>query len=350
MNSTLGSPLRRAFVFACIIALGGCNPVGRRTTPEPAKPLSAEDEQLKRKFQGLRGGQFRVDSLFQVRGLNIFNENGYLFFAMAGITPPHRANSSYGADFGVPKYLRFEWRDKIEMWAKTTPEGVSRLGFFYGGNILGAVFGCLLAGFYLLRVHDMATATWVAAGVNFAVAAVAWALAARVPHAAQEEPSPIRTDANPRGATLVLVAIALSGMTALGAQVAKPGVPVVSVNGDGGFGFCLNELSTMVRHGIPAIVLVFNDNAFGNVRRIQHESFGGRTIASDLLNPDFGKLADSFGVAGRRAESPAALERAARRSSRVSSTPRRRCSASMRSATSRSRRSSTSRTSRSRRA
>ncbi len=97
--------------------------------------------------------------------------------------------------------------------------------------------------------------------------------------------------------------------TALGAQVARPDVPVVSVNGDGGFGFCLNELSTMVRHQIPAVVLVFNDNAFGNVRRIQHESFGGRTIASDLLNPDFGKLAESFGVAGRRAESPAALER-----------------------------------------
>jgi spermidine synthase len=107
----------------------------------------------------------------------------------------------------------------IARWAKTTPEGVSRLGFFYGGNILGAVFGCLLAGFYLLRVHDMATATWVAAGVNLAVAAVAWALAARVPHAAQEEPSPIRADASPRGATPILVAIALSGMTALGAQV-----------------------------------------------------------------------------------------------------------------------------------
>ena len=137
MNFTLDSPQRRAFVFACIIALGGCNPVGRRTTPEPAKPLSAEDEQLKRKFQGLQGGQLRVDSLFQVRGLNIFNENGYLFFAMAGITPPHRANSSYGADFGVPKFLRFEWRDKTEM----EPRGALKRGLpdgaYYGGNILG---------------------------------------------------------------------------------------------------------------------------------------------------------------------------------------------------------------------
>ena len=88
MNFTLDSPQRRAFVFACIIALGGCNPVGRRTTPEPAKPLSAEDEQLKRKFQGLRGGQLRVDSLFQVEGLNIFDEHGWLFFAAASMSPP----------------------------------------------------------------------------------------------------------------------------------------------------------------------------------------------------------------------------------------------------------------------
>ncbi|MBA3450917.1 MAG: thiamine pyrophosphate-binding protein, partial [Chloroflexia bacterium] len=95
--------------------------------------------------------------------------------------------------------------------------------------------------------------------------------------------------------------------TSLGAKVAHPDRPVVSINGDGGFGFCLNELSTMVRHNIAAIAIVFTDDAFGNVLRIQQEQFGGRTIASDLLNPDFGKLADAFGVTGRRAESPAQL-------------------------------------------
>ena len=92
--------------------------------------------------------------------------------------------------------------------------------------------------------------------------------------------------------------------TALGAKVAHPDRPVVSINGDGGFGFCLNELSTMARHGIAAIAVVFTDDAFGNVRRIQQEQFGGRTIASDLLNPDFLKLADAFGVAGRHADTP----------------------------------------------
>ena len=61
------------------------------------------------------------------------------------------------------------------------PQGVSWLGFFYGGNIAGAVFGCLLAGFYLLRVYDMAMATYVAAALNLTVAAIALALAAASP-------------------------------------------------------------------------------------------------------------------------------------------------------------------------
>jgi acetolactate synthase-1/2/3 large subunit len=98
--------------------------------------------------------------------------------------------------------------------------------------------------------------------------------------------------------------------TALGVKVAHPGRPVVSINGDGGFGFCLNELATMARHDIAAIVVVFTDDAYGNVRRIQQEQFGGRTIASDLVNPDFLKLADAFGITGRNAESPTALKTA----------------------------------------
>ena len=105
--------------------------------------------------------------------------------------------------------------------------------------------------------------------------------------------------------------------TALGAKVAHPDRPVVSINGDGGFGFCLNELSTMARHSIAAITIVFTDDAFGNVLRIQQEQFGGRTIASDLLNPEFLKLAEAFGVSGRRADSPAALRTAVEESVRA---------------------------------
>src|SRR5678815_5709844 len=64
-------------------------------------------------------------------------------------------------------------------WIETTPRGISWLGFFYGGNIAGAVFGCLLAGFYLLRVYDMAFTTYVAVFINGVVALVGLALAAQ---------------------------------------------------------------------------------------------------------------------------------------------------------------------------
>lgn len=95
--------------------------------------------------------------------------------------------------------------------------------------------------------------------------------------------------------------------TALGVQVAHWDTPVVSVNGDGGFGFALAELATQAQFGIPLVSVVFDDGAYGNVRRIQQEQMNGRTIASNLTNPDFRKLADAFGVTGRRAESPEQL-------------------------------------------
>lgn len=95
--------------------------------------------------------------------------------------------------------------------------------------------------------------------------------------------------------------------TSLGVKVGAADRVVVSVNGDGGFGFALNELATQARHGIASITLVFNDSAYGNVRRIQTEQFNGRTIASDLTNPDYGKLAEAFGIASRQAMSPEAL-------------------------------------------
>ncbi len=96
--------------------------------------------------------------------------------------------------------------------------------------------------------------------------------------------------------------------TALGAQVGLPDRRVVSINGDGGFCYNVMELATMVEQKIPLIAVVFNDNAYGNVKRIQQTRFGGRTIASDLHNPDMLKLAEAYGVEGRRANSPAELK------------------------------------------
>ena len=96
--------------------------------------------------------------------------------------------------------------------------------------------------------------------------------------------------------------------TALGAQVGLPDRPVVSINGDGGFAYNVAELATMVQHRIPLTVVVFNDNAYGNVKRYQETRFGGRTIASDLHNPDLLKLAEAYGLEARRAFSPAELK------------------------------------------
>lgn len=98
--------------------------------------------------------------------------------------------------------------------------------------------------------------------------------------------------------------------TALGAQVGNMDKRVISINGDGGFMYNVQELSTAARFNIPLITVVFNDNAFGNVKRIQQEQYRGRTIASDLTNPDFVKLGESFGVFSLRAETPEQLQAA----------------------------------------
>jgi len=106
----------------------------------------------------------------------------------------------------------------IARWVETTPQGVSWLGFFYGGNIAGAVFGSLLAGFYLLRVYDMPTATFAAVAINALVAFISYRLAKKTTYrAAQRETDQAMAPAD--GSRGVMIAIALSGMCALGAEV-----------------------------------------------------------------------------------------------------------------------------------
>jgi acetolactate synthase-1/2/3 large subunit len=95
--------------------------------------------------------------------------------------------------------------------------------------------------------------------------------------------------------------------TSLGAKVAKPDTPVVSISGDGGFLFTAMEMATAAQNGIGVVAVVFSDGAYGNVKRIQQQMFNNRTIASDLHNPDFVKLGESFGVAAERVKSPAEL-------------------------------------------
>ncbi len=97
--------------------------------------------------------------------------------------------------------------------------------------------------------------------------------------------------------------------TALGAKVARPDVPVVSISGDGGFMYNVQELSTAALFGIDAVAVVFADGAYGNVRRIQKQDYGNKLIAVELQNPNFPKMAESYGIAGVRTTTPEGLRK-----------------------------------------
>jgi spermidine synthase len=108
----------------------------------------------------------------------------------------------------------------IARWVETTRHGVSWMGYFYGGNIAGAVIGCLSAGFYLLRLYDMPTATYVAVAINFAVAGFALLLSSRTPvRLLSEESEKTPVPEKVPSMSAVHLTIAMSGLCALGAEV-----------------------------------------------------------------------------------------------------------------------------------
>ncbi len=108
----------------------------------------------------------------------------------------------------------------ISRWVKATPEGVSWLGFFYGGNIVGGVVGSLAAGFYLLRVYDVNVATFVAVAINAVVAGAAYLVSGRAEYEAPHAIGFVPVDARSvKGASTVYLSIALSGLTALASEV-----------------------------------------------------------------------------------------------------------------------------------
>lgn len=139
-RTPLPSPSRRTLLALSAAFLAGCRGSAPRREQASRPPLSAEDDALERKFRGIKGGQLRVDSLFIVHGLNIFDEHGWLFFAAARMTPP-RGNfiGSYGAEFGVPKFLRVEWRDRyVTAYDPPQPRPPGHVtGAFFGGTVLG---------------------------------------------------------------------------------------------------------------------------------------------------------------------------------------------------------------------
>jgi acetolactate synthase-1/2/3 large subunit len=97
---------------------------------------------------------------------------------------------------------------------------------------------------------------------------------------------------------------------ALGVKVALPDKAVVSIAGDGGFQFGLQDLATAVQYGIGVVIVLFNNDSYGNVRRDQNAYFEGRTLGADLVNPDFVRLAEAYGVPASRVSNPEALRAA----------------------------------------
>jgi acetolactate synthase-1/2/3 large subunit len=95
--------------------------------------------------------------------------------------------------------------------------------------------------------------------------------------------------------------------TALGVKAGNPAKAVISIAGDGGFLFGVQDLATAVQYGINLVTVVFNNNAYGNVLRDQQRLFEGRLIGAELRNPDFVKVAESFGMAGCRVTTPSEL-------------------------------------------
>jgi spermidine synthase len=125
----------------------------------------------------------------------------------------------------LPTMLMGATLPAVARWVETTPEGVAWLGFFYGGNIAGAVFGCLLTGFYLLRAHDTMFATFVAVAINIAVALVGLGLSRATGYLPAPDNGALtalpgsQAAWSARGSRYVYIAIGLSGATALGAEV-----------------------------------------------------------------------------------------------------------------------------------
>jgi spermidine synthase len=177
------------------------------------------------RYVSSREHPLRVYALIE-GGIGIFGL--VILFGVPMLDPVYAAIAGHGL-FGIlvrgvvagicllpPTLLMGASLPAIARWIETTPRGVAWLGFFYGGNIAGAVFGCLLAGFYLLREYDMRTATFVAVAINAAVALVAYRLAESTPYSPSVS---LPSDARPVGARTIYIAIALSGMSALGAEV-----------------------------------------------------------------------------------------------------------------------------------
>ena len=142
----------------------------------------------------------------------------YTAWAGTGIAGTLLRGVAAGVCLLPPTLLMGATLPAVARWVERSPDGVAWLGFFYGGNTVGAVFGSLLAGYYLLSFYDISVATYVAVALNGGVAVAAMVIASQAPHGSPA-PSGMSHTAAPRRRTAIYVVVALSGLTALASEV-----------------------------------------------------------------------------------------------------------------------------------
>ena len=170
----------------------------------------------------------RVYTLLEA-GIGIFGVTVYLILPLAGNLYTTMAAHGIGGLVlrGLfcalclipPTLLMGATLPAISRWIEATPQGTSWLGFFYAGNIAGAVLGCLLAGYYLLRLYDVATATVVAVLINAGVALAAGILSLSAVHRESTPQAPCKVSVYSSANWSIYITIGLSGLTALGSEV-----------------------------------------------------------------------------------------------------------------------------------
>ena len=94
---------------------------------------------------------------------------------------------------------------------------------------------------------------------------------------------------------------------ALGAQAAAPARPVISVMGDGGFGFTLAEVTSAMRYDLPVIAVVLDNKAWGAEKAYQQEFFGGRLLGAEIDSPPYDQVAALCGAKGYAVDQPGEL-------------------------------------------
>jgi thiamine pyrophosphate-dependent acetolactate synthase large subunit-like protein len=98
---------------------------------------------------------------------------------------------------------------------------------------------------------------------------------------------------------------------AIGAKIGKPDTAVVAIAGDGGFQFTMQEVATAVQFNVALPIVIFNDSTYTAVKDAMHWTYGEeRSMAVDLVNPDYVKLADAYGIPGVRVDQPDDLQAA----------------------------------------